>query len=226
MDQFYTVNSKAKSVRTDLAFELLKERADRNGDVYQALIERGREWQVDGQNIAQRISDSSPVWRHRIRFPSMEKERTTISNTSMVQSLKPILSDSPLFKRSSLDQRVKVLDSYWRDIKESLPDCFEDATGFSIQKGNGVMILHEILPDVIELVRSRGYSVTEADAYAEVLGPALENLEGDNGRGEPVKGSEFWRASIDGAAGSYSSSAGRRVLAAKLRQLLPDLQVE
>jgi hypothetical protein len=97
---------------------------------------------------------------------------------------------------------------------------------YSLQKGHGAIIMHDILPDVIELVRSGGHSITEPDSYAAVLGPALQALEGDNGRGETVKGADFWRASADGAAGSFSSSIGRRVLAAKLRGLLPNVDVE
>jgi hypothetical protein len=226
MDQFYIVNSKAKSVRTDLAFELLKERADRDGSVYQALVERGREWQVDAQSIAQRLFEVSPVWRNAIRFPSMEKGGTTITNTGMVNSMKPLLNDSPLFKRASLEHRIKILDAYWKGIKASLPEAFEDPTKYSIQKGHGAIIMHEVLPDVLELVRSKGLSVTEADSYHAIIGPALESLEGDNGKGETVKGADFWKASAEGAAGSFSSSVGRRVLAAKLRQLLPGLDVE
>lgn len=226
MDQFYTVNSKAKSVRTDLAFELLKERADKNQDVYDSLIERGREWQVDGSNIAQRLLEASPVWQNRVRLPSMDKGTTTINNASLVTSLKSPLNDSPLFKRSSLDQRVKILDAYWRGIKAALPEAFSDPTKYSIQKGLGVIIMHEVMPDVIEIVRSRGGSVTEEDDYAAVLRGALDKLEGDNGRGDLVKGADFWHASSEGAAGSFSSGAGRRVLAAKVRQLLPDIDIE
>lgn len=226
MDQFYIVNSKAKSVRTDLAYELLKERADRDGSVYQALVERGREWQVDAQGLAQRLFETSPVWRHVIRLPSMEKGSTTITNTGMVNSLKPVLNDSPLFKRASMDQRIKILDAYWKGIKAAMPEAFEDPSEYSLQKGHGAIILHEVLPDVLEIVRSRGGSVVEPESYHDVLGPALQALEGDNGRGEMVKGADFWRASIDGAAGSFSSSVGRRVLSAKLRHLLPGLDVE
>jgi hypothetical protein len=69
-------------------------------------------------------------------------------------------------------------------------------------------------------------SVTEPEPFETIIGPALQSLEGDNGRGETVKGADFWKASIDGTAGSFSSSVGRRVLAAKLRQLLPGLDVE
>ncbi len=226
MDQFYTVNSKAKSVRTDLAYELLKHRADNDKDVYQSLIERAREWQVDGQNIAQRLNDGSSVWRQRIRFASDDKGSTTITSTSMVNSLKAPLNDSSYFKRASIDLRVKILDAFWKGVAIALPDAFEDPTDYSLQKGLGVAIMHEVLPDVIEIVRTSGGSVTDANDFASVLGPALERLEGDNGQGEAVKGADFWRASSEGAAGSFSSGAGKRVLAAKVRQLLPDIEIE
>jgi DGQHR domain-containing protein len=226
MDQFYIVNSKAKSVRTDLAYALLKERADRNGEVMEALVERGREWQVEGQTLVERIAETSPVWRHRIRFPAMNKDDTTISNTSLVNSLKPLVNDSPLFKRASVEQRLKILDAYWQGIRSCMREAFDDPTNFSIQKGIGVIVMHEILPDVIELIRSQGGSLVDPDSYHLILEPMLDALEGDSGLGEPVKGTDFWRASVSGAAGSFSSSAGRRVLIAKTRQLLPDVSVE
>jgi len=37
---------------------------------------------------------------------------------------------------------------------------------------------------------------------------------------------DFWLSGSEGAAGSYSSSAGRRVLTAKIRGLLPEIEVE
>lgn len=51
MEQFYIVNSTAKSVKTDLALALLKQRAEKDPSVYEALQERGRDWMVDGQAI-------------------------------------------------------------------------------------------------------------------------------------------------------------------------------
>jgi DGQHR domain-containing protein len=226
MDQFYVVNSKAKSVRTDLAYELLKARSDRDSNVYTGLVERGREWQVDGQAVVERLADSSAIWKRRIRLPSMDKGETTITNTSLVNSMKPLLNDSPFFKRSSVDQRLKVLEAYWEGIRAAIPQAFEEPGAYSIQKGLGVMVLHEIMPDVIELVRSKGGSVLEKEAYQAILEPTLEKLEGDNANGDVVIGADFWRAAPDGAAGSFSSSAGRRVLTAKIRQLLPTLDAE
>lgn len=226
MDQFYIVNSKAKSVRTDLAYELLKERSQRDPGVYVGLLERGRDWQVDGQILAERLTEVSEAWKRRIRLPSMDKGETTISNTSLVNSMKNLLNDFPFFKRLSVDQRVKVLEAYWQGIRDAIPAAFADPGSYSIQKGLGVMVMHDILPDVIELVRSKGGSVLEKETYQAVVQPALEKLEGDNAGGDVVKGADFWKAAPEGAAGSFSSSAGRRVLTAKIRGLLPTLEAE
>src|SRR2546422_2300812 len=62
--------------------------------------------------------------------------------------------------------------------------------------------------------------------FRSVLRPVLDELEGDNANADTVKGIDFWRAAPDGAAGSFSGSAGRRVLTAKFRQLLPSIEVE
>ena len=59
MNQFYIVNSTAKSVKTDLALALLRRRADKDADVYEALQERGRAWQVDGQKLVERLAAES-----------------------------------------------------------------------------------------------------------------------------------------------------------------------
>jgi hypothetical protein len=69
MNQFYIVNSTSKSVRTDLALSLLKKRVDEDPTLREELQKRGREWQVDGQTLVERLTNESPVWRDRIRFP-------------------------------------------------------------------------------------------------------------------------------------------------------------
>jgi DGQHR domain-containing protein len=224
MDQFYIVNSKAKSVRTDLALLLLRKRADEDDGVYEALIEKGRDWQVKAQKIVEALAEHSPVWRGRIRLPAMEKGDTTIPSASMVTSLKPLLA-SPYFGQLAEEQQLKLLDAYWRGVREVMRPAFDEPTRYAIQKGVGVITMHGILVHVIEIVRSSGGSVFEPDSYSKVLRRPLETLEGDDSRGLPVKGVEFWRAA-DGAAGSYSSSSGRRVLIAKIRQSLPHVEAE
>jgi DGQHR domain-containing protein len=225
MEQFYIVNSTAKSVKTDLALALLRRRADADPDVLEALQERGRDWQVLGQAIVEKLSSESSIWKHLVRLPGMEKGETTIPSASFVMSLKAILA-SPYFAVLKVEQQIKVLDAFWHGIREILRPAFDDPTAFVIQKGVGVTAMHTILPQVVEIIRSKGASTADADAYRDVLKSPLLRLEGDDGDGNPVNGLEFWAVSPKGAAGSYSSSAGRRVLAAKLRQLLPTVDVE
>lgn len=224
MEQFYIVNSTAKSVRTDLALAILRKRADVDKDVLLSLQERGRDWQVKGQAIVEALTATSSIWKHRIRLPAMEKGDTTISSASMVTSLKPLFG-TPFFSALKQDDQIRVLDAYWTGIREVMRPAFDNPTAFTVQKGVGVIVLHAVLPHVLELVRNTGRSVTEAESYGRVLTDPLLKLEGDDGEGKPVSGVEFWAVSPRGAVGSYSSSAGRRVLIAKIRQFLPGVEL-
>jgi len=222
MDQFYIVNSKAKSVRTDLAYELLYQRAQ-DPEVMESLVERGQDWHA--QAIVKRLNDDSPVWRNRIRFAAMEKGDTIMPSASMVSSLKQVLG-SPYFRALAAEQQVKILDAYWRGVRSLLPEAFDEPSDFSIQKGVGVLVMHTVLMQVVEIARSQGLPLSEAETYERVLKHALETLQGDDTSGNPVFGLDFWRAAPLGAAGSYSSSAGRRVLIAKIQMLLPKITVQ
>jgi DGQHR domain-containing protein len=224
MEQFHVVNSKAKSVKTDLAYELLSQRASKDPTVMPALIERGRDWQVHAQNIVRSLSEVSPVWRDRIRFAAMEKGHTIMPSASMVTSLKQMLA-TPYFKVLSIDQQVLLLDAYWRGIRDVMPEAFDEPQDFAIQKGVGVIVLHTVLMQVIEIARSQGAPLVEPETYRKILKEPLEGLEGDGEGGNLVRGLDFWRAS-SGAAGVHSSSSGRRVLIAKIQSRLPAVTVQ
>ena len=163
MAQFYIVNSKAKSVRTDLALELLKQLTERNPEMMSTLTERGKDWQVQAQQLVRELADASPVWRSRIRFAAMDKGNTTMPSASMVTSLKPVLA-SPYFKALVMKDQLKVLDAFWRGLRNLMQDAFDHADEFVLQKGVGVIALHTVLVQVIEIVRSRGGSVIEPES--------------------------------------------------------------
>lgn len=225
MEQFYVVNSTAKSVRTDLAYDLLKQRAENDPTLSDVLVERGEKWKVTGQTIVERLSRESSPWRGRIRAPGDEKADTTISNGGLVNSLKQALA-SPFFSSLTTDHQVKILDAYWRGVQTVIPECFEAPTEHALQKTSGVMPMHLLLLTVIEHVRSAGDSVIESASYERVLRKSLTELQGDTPDGDVASGSEFWRVGSLGAAGSFSSNAGRRVLVVKLRSLLPPIEIE
>jgi DGQHR domain-containing protein len=224
MEQFYNVNSKAKSVRTDLAYELLRQRAIVDPEVMDALTERGQDWIVRAQSLVQKLSEDSPVWRSRIRFAAMEKGQTIMPSASMVSSLKPLLS-SPYFKVVAPDQQVKIVDAFWRGLRDIMQDAFDNPSDYALQKGVGVIVMHTVLVPLLEIIRAKGLSVVEPESYRAILAEPLSLLQGDDASGHPIKGLDFWRVSPHGAAGSYSSSAGRRVLIAKIQMLLPNAEI-
>lgn len=225
MKEFYIVNSNAKSVRTDLALDLLKQRAESDPQFMNSLIERGEQWKVDAQTITERISKESLVWRDRIRFPNCAKSRTTVPSSGMVSSLKPLLA-TPYFGAVNLENQVKILDAYWKGIKRVLPGAFENPESYSIQKGSGATILHVVLIHVLEYIRSKGASVIEPESYHEAMKDALQSLQGDTPSGALAAGEDFWRVGPEGAAGAFSSNAARRVLIAKIKSQLPEPEVE
>ncbi len=226
MEQFYIVNSNAKSVRTDLAMDLLKQRAESDPEIMEGLIEQGGKWKVDGQTIVEKLSQDSTIWRNRVRFPNQPKNETTIPSASMVASLKPLLA-TPYFGAINLENQIKILDAYWRGIRRVLPEPFADGpSSFSIQKGTGVAVLHAVLIQVLEYIRSKGHSVTEEESYRGAMETALLSLEGDTPNGAIATGPDFWKVAPEGAVGAYSSNAARRVLIAKIKSRLPEIEIE
>ena len=224
MEQFYVVNSTAKSVRTDLALSLLKQRAESDARVMDQLRERGEAWKVGGQTLVEELS-KSPLWKGRIRFPGDDSGATTIASAGMANSLKPLLA-TPYFGQLSPPNQIKILSAYWKGISRLIPDAFTTPDEFIVQKSTGVMIFHALLIPIIELIRSRGQSPTDDETHSEILKDAIMNMEGDTTEGGIARGTDFWRSGPDGAAGSYSSNAGRRVLIAKLREQLPRIELE
>lgn len=228
VSQFYVVNTTAKSVKTDLALDLLKQQADADGRVRSDAIEKGIDWKIDAQEIVDELYRSSPIWKNRIQLANQAKGQSIITAASFVASLKPLLTNSTVFKNVSAEKQVRIIDAFWKGVREALREPFDgDANHYALQKGIGVTALHEILPTVIEITRSQGDSVFESDAYRDVMQPVLHHLSGDNVDGGNVTGADFWlTAPRGGAAGSFSSSAGKRVLFAKLRALLPEIDIE
>jgi DGQHR domain-containing protein len=223
MRQFYVVNSTAKSVRTDLALDLLKQQAEADPRLMASLIEKGEDWKVEGQTITEALAQTR-LWRGRVRFPGDPTAETTIGSAGIVSSLKQLLA-TPYFGQISTENKVKILEAYWSGIELVIPEAFREPTEYAIQKSGGVMIMHGLLVSVIELLRSLGLSVIDPESYAQVLTEPLLTLEGDNAEGDISRGADFWLAGVRGAAGSFSSNAGRRVLRSRLSTNLPNIEV-
>ncbi|MFN7141407.1 MAG: DGQHR domain-containing protein, partial [Limisphaerales bacterium] len=161
MKQFYEINSNAKSVRTDLALAIIKQWADNDPAIMEELEGKGTAWKVAAQTLVERMATESFVWRNRIRLPLMEKGISTMPSASMVKSLQPVL-ESAFFRRLNDEQRIRVLDAYWGAIKAIIPEAFSEAEAYTIQKGVGVRVLHNILPIVVEVLKEQGVTLTDS----------------------------------------------------------------
>ncbi|HVA53193.1 MAG TPA: hypothetical protein VNF05_06725, partial [Acidimicrobiales bacterium] len=183
------------------------------------------DWKVKAETLVEELARQSEVWQGRIRFPGEPKGETLISNSGMVTAVKPLLGNE-FFGRASVENQVKILDAYWQGIRKVLPEAFADPWEYGIQKQTGAVVMNKVLITMIELIRSESKSLLEPENYAGILRvPLSEQLEGDTHNGDIAVGIDFWLAGPNGAAGSYSSGAGQRVLTAKIKALLPQQDV-
>ena len=83
--------------------------------------------------------------------------------------------------------------------------------------------MHSVLPNILDQVRAAGNSMFKPESYEDFLEQTLLTIEAPNGDSEMVTGADFWRTGRDGAAGIYSSAAGKRRLAELLEARLPEL---
>lgn len=214
MDQFHTVNSNAKSIPTDLALDLLKLRAKKDDKYWKYLEKTNQSWKVIAQDLTEKVAKRG-VWAGKIRFSNERKGDTLITSDSFVASLKTALNQT-VFSSYNLDNRARVIDAYWRGIAIALPECFYTPNDFNIQKTTGVNVLHSLLPMVLTYASRFGNPVYEAGSYGEIMGETLQGLSGDNSQGGDSVGTDFWKVGAEGASGTYSSSAGRRVLVKRI----------
>jgi hypothetical protein len=174
MHEFYIVNTNAKSVKTDLAWELLRQMAQQDPDLAEELDVSGKDWITRGIDVIKALQQLDGPWTDCIQSPNQKRvrsDRLTIPQAQFVRSLKPML-DMPLLQRAEPAMIAQILNAYWRGIAEVLPEPFEPGNNpkeWVLQKGPGAISLHRVLPRVIEVVRARGRRLGDPSAYAEVM---------------------------------------------------------
>ena len=230
MREFYEVNTNAKSVKTDLAWELLRHMAKSDPELAEELELSGKDWTTRGIDVAKALDKMDGPWAGRIQFPNQKrtgKDSLVIAMAQFVQSIKPVL-DMALFQKADAETIAQVLNAYWKGIATVLPEPFDANTSpkdWAIQKGTGSIPLHRAFPRVVEVVRARSRRLGDPVAYAEVMKP-LQSLQGEitheaTGDAKVVSGADFWRAGGEGVAGVYSGEAGRKRLFLMIQALLP-----
>lgn len=224
MTEFYEVNTNAKNVSTNLAFTLLSKMAEEDPELREALVGADKDWITRGQAVMKELEGLAGPWKGRFQKANTRKRKgdgVIMPMQQFVRSLKPVL-DMPLLKRADPLTIANMINAYWLGIAQVLPEPFEDdPEDFVIQKGQGTVALHKVLPQVVEVIRSRGGKLGEPQAYAEVLTdlPALNGPAVFDGQQIMVDGADYWR--VGSVASGFSGDAGRRRLALLIQSLLP-----
>ncbi len=224
LKEFYEVNTNAKSVKTDLAWALLREMAAEDEDLRDLLESKDKDWTIRGIDVGRELQNLGGPWAGRIQEPNQKKSRgddLVIPQAQFVRSLKPVL-DMPLLKRADAKTIANILNAYWQGIQQVLPEPFTKPADYVIQKGQGAIALHRVLPQVIEVVRSKSKGLADPNAYAEVMAD-LPTLSGEfveqDGNTVVRSGEDFWR--VGSVASGFSGDAGRRRLGILVQTVLP-----
>ncbi|MDC8992416.1 DGQHR domain-containing protein [Mycobacterium marinum] len=223
MKEFYEVNTNAKNVSTNLAFTLLSKMAEDDPDLRDALAGADRDWITRGQAVMKELQKLDGPWKDRFQLANVRKRRgdgVIMPMQQFVRSLKPVL-DMPLLKRADPETIANIINAYWRGIQTVLPEPFENPEDYQIQKGQGSVALHKVLPQVVEVIRSRGGKLGDPASYAEVMAdlPALQGTVVIEGNQVSVDRADYWRTGS--VASAFSGDAGRRRLAMLIQSLLP-----
>jgi DGQHR domain-containing protein len=212
VEQFDLINTTQKKIRTDLARRTMSIRAQ-DRDKRREFDRKGRLWEARGPMIVDWLNRSSEVWKEKIIPPNAGKKEWPegiIRETSFVTSLKPILQ-TPLFVRTPDEQVAIVIDRFWTAVKLVFEEAFGNTDGSVIQKTPGIFSLHTMVPEVVEVLRSRGQPTT-SENIVEVITRWAE------------LGADFWDRDNEEGAARFGSMKGFSILAADLRDKLPELQ--
>ena len=206
INQFYVVNSNAKSIPTGNRLEL-EAYIGSGDDLISELVDLT--WELD----------KNELWKDKIKFPNSNSG--LIPNSGIVSSLKNVLNDSNL-KKLSYEEKLKLIIAVWDGVGKVLPECFKKPEKYTLQKGIGVNTIHGLIPDIYSDILASN-SVTfdkksikdpfDSNVWKEYLEPLTKYEDTDqSGEDNTVVGEEFWRVGKTGGAGQYSSGAGRSVL--------------
>ncbi len=228
MKQFYVVNKNAKSVPIDLAYSLMRQRAENDPNLMKELIGSGRKWEVEADELVTKLANGT-TWHGLIRLANAPKAETVVPVASFIKSLRPLLVNPSLFQELTIEQRIQLLEAYWQGIhkyyqKEGYIDG--ERGKYGLFKGVGVSVMNHLLPFFIERARGSGNSLFSSDTYENLVAPMLDKLEGSNSKNEPVSGMNFWQSGHAGAIGGFSSESGKKLLTERLKSLLPPARYE
>lgn len=218
MRQFYVVNSRQKSVPTDLVQRHLYRSIQEKGEWQVALFEsEKRLLAAEAVPIVDILNDElgSP-WYKKIQLPGEKKSpKHIIKQTSMADSLGYVLKDLSPVERDDIRRDPIViaapLINYWNVIKELFPEAFAAPDSFLIQKTTGCYVFHMVFPIVWRACKSEdSFSKDKMKSILEEMLSWLSEIEKT-----PIT-SMFWHREYGSALVMGTSMKMFRALASRL----------
>ena len=210
--QFLIINRTQKGVRSDLAERILLQVAEMEGTEQvirnisdQALpssLSRDMMWKPRAVRISDLLNkrQDSPL-RGKIKLPNTRSQGTTVSQVSIVSSLKRVLETAPLMDLSD-DTLASIITNLWKAIRELCPEPFEEveeihrAAEYVLLKTSGIFVSHQLLYRLLPYCpRENETPVLTSDSFKKLLSRAGDLMQ-----------SAFWHSSGEGTAGALGTS--------------------
>jgi DGQHR domain-containing protein len=219
MRLFHIVNSKNKSVPTDLAAQLLYQAVRRQGlDWFRTGLGQEKEFRkAVGTRVALHLNSTPGPWQGKIRLPNEPRNpRKPLQLNAVASSLEPALRDGFIQTIYMLQEETDnewprlcgLVYTFWQALAELMPEAFDSIEQYGVQRTAGVYGFHLIFPDVVHRCRDRGdFSVAGFKAVLSNLGHWVDSATWHLEHGDPLTRS--------------TGMASIRILAATMREQLP-----
>jgi hypothetical protein len=181
MKEFFEVNTNAKSVKTDLAWALLREMAAEDNDLIELLESKDKDWTIRGIDVARELTKLGGPWAGRIQEPNQKKHRgddLVIPQAQFVRSVKPVLDMAAAQSCRRGDHREHPERVLERDQERDAGAVLGTQRVCDSEGPGG-----RCVPQVVEVMRAKGKGLADAAGYAEVM---LGVARGGRRRGAPL----------------------------------------
>jgi hypothetical protein len=195
MRMFYIVNSRQRSVPTDLALHHLQRTITEVGVAGVVPFESQQRVLAAQSLDIVKILNTEPTspWLGRVQFPNEPKgPNHVIKERPLADSIGFILKDYTVTKQKTIRNNPRVLAEplidYWNALKDIFPDAFANPQEYTIQKSTGAYSLHMIFPRVFSSIESLDEKKWK-DKMKEVLSSMFRDVVASTGF---TNDSEFW----------------------------------
>lgn len=209
---FEIINTTSRPVKTNLANELLVDRAKKFPGLMDGLKNNNQTWMVKGNGIVHKLNElSGSPWYEVVKMPNKkyDKDSKAVAGSGQfLQSLKlPLEQNLRLYK---LDESAKIINDYWEVLRDLFPDAFIRPKNYVIQKTTGMFSLHMLL-NYIMLKLSFEKKDFSKENFKKYLRQIFKNMNIE-GFEEKNDNSRFWQSGNHEGASVYRGQAGFKSL--------------